>query len=408
MLKKSEFIWNTLGSLVYSFLNSIILMFCTRLNGTEIAGMFSISYATGCILNAIGDMGIRIFQVTDTNRKYTFMDYLVTRIVAILLMILLGIIFVFASGYTNEKLYICLILIAIRVVDNLSETFQSEFQLNNRLDLAGKALLYRNLVEIVIFLIFDIITKNIYVSFGMMLISSIVILVIYDYRLVKKFAEFKLKYDKNKVKEILKQCLPLGLSTLVSMYVINAVKYSIDTYANNTMQTYYNILYMPTFVINLVSILLIKPFLKPFGEYWNNKEYGKFIKIILGIIGILVVCTAIIEVVCVFIGIPVLNLIYGVNLNEYKVHLLILILSGFFYAASTVLFYALGTIRKQRSTTITYIITAVFALIISNVMVSKLAMLGATIASTAIMVVLFLVMTIAFILGYKKSKLEKG
>ena len=131
MLKKSEFIWNTLGSLVYSFLNSIILMFCTRLNGTEIAGMFSISYATGCILNAIGDMGIRIFQVTDTNRKYTFMDYLVTRIVAILLMILLGIIFVFASGYTNEKLYICLILIAIRVVDNLSETFQSEFQLNN-------------------------------------------------------------------------------------------------------------------------------------------------------------------------------------------------------------------------------------------------------------------------------------
>lgn len=68
MVNKSEIIWNTLGSFVESLLSAVLLMFCTRLNGTEIAGMFSISFATATILNAIGDFGIRIYQVTDTKR----------------------------------------------------------------------------------------------------------------------------------------------------------------------------------------------------------------------------------------------------------------------------------------------------------------------------------------------------
>ena len=55
MIKKREFIWNTIGSLISSILNAIILAFCTRLNGIEIAGMFSISYATACILDSIGN-----------------------------------------------------------------------------------------------------------------------------------------------------------------------------------------------------------------------------------------------------------------------------------------------------------------------------------------------------------------
>ena len=83
-----------MGSLVESILSAVLLMFCTRLNGTEIAGMFSISFATATILNAIGDFGIRIYQVTDTNRKYKFSDYLLSRIVVVTLMVIIGLIFI--------------------------------------------------------------------------------------------------------------------------------------------------------------------------------------------------------------------------------------------------------------------------------------------------------------------------
>ena len=117
MVKKSEIIWNTLGSFVESLLSAVLLMFCTRLNGTEIAGMFSISFATATILNAIGDFGIRIYQVTDTNRKYKFGDYLLARVFVVITMVIIGILFVNISGYTAEKLWICIALIMFKEID---------------------------------------------------------------------------------------------------------------------------------------------------------------------------------------------------------------------------------------------------------------------------------------------------
>lgn len=403
-MKKNEMIWNTLGSFLYSMFNAIILMICTRLNGIEIAGIFSICYATCCILNSIGDWGIRIYQVTDTNRKYKFEDYFYARVLAVFGMIVIGVIFTLISKYSDEKLFICITLILVRAVDNFSETFQSELQLNNRLDLAGKFLLLRNLIEIVTFLIVNILTQNIYLSFGSILCSSVIMLLGLDVHFVKKMITLKMKINKKKIYEILKECFPLAISTLISVYIINSVKYAIDNTGNNIMQTYFNILYMPTFVINLISILIIKPFLKPFGDYWNNREYENFIKIILKMVLILTIITFFIIFVSSLIGIPILNILYNVDLNQYKIHLIILLISGLFYACSTVIFYAIGTIRKQKSTTIVYGITAIVAIAISNILVKKFEILGATVSTLLIMLILLLGMIIAFVYGYRKSK----
>ena len=161
MVRKKEIIWNTLGSFVEALLSAVLLMFCTRLNGVEIAGMFAICFATATILNAIGDFGIRIYQVTDTNRKYKFADYFSSRIIVIAMMVLVGIIFVIASGYTSEKLWICIFLILFKVIDNLSETYQGEFQLRERLDIGGKSMVIRISASLIMFFIAAILTKNI-------------------------------------------------------------------------------------------------------------------------------------------------------------------------------------------------------------------------------------------------------
>ena len=237
-----------------------------------------------------------------------------------------------------------------------------------------------------------------------MLLASILMLLIFDVRLTRKNIEVLKKIELKNVKKIAIECFPLAISTIVSMYVINVVKYAIDMNGNNTLQTYFNILYIPTFAINLISILIIKNFLKVFGEYWNNKEYKKFIKIILYISLLLVVSTFAIEVVCFFIGIPILNFVYGVNLENYKIDLLILILSGMFYAISNVLFYAVSTIRKQKSSTIVFIITVIFSTLISNILVSKYEMTGAVMASVLTMMFLTLGMGTAFGYGFIKQK----
>lgn len=403
MIKKREFIWNTIGSFISSMLNAIILAFCTNLNGLEIAGMFSISYATACILNAIGDFGLRIYQVTDTKRKNSFSEYLVTRLIVVAIMSVIGIAFILLSGYRKEKLFICLLLIAFRVIENVSETYQAEFQLNGRLELGGKTIVYRNLAGLVIFFVLDLITRNVIVSLLGLVIINLIIFILYDLRLIKQFTKTDFKVNKNEIIKILKECLPLAISTLISMYVINAVKYSIDSSGDYTTQAYFNIIYMPTFVINMISIFIIKPFLKPFGDYWNGKEYKKFLKIVLLIIGALALATLCVEIGCYILGIPFLNIMYGVELSMYKSHLLLLILSGFLYASSNVLFNALGTMRKQKLTTVTYILTAVFALFVPSRLVATSGMSGAVTSCIIIMGLLFVFMGIFFAYVYTKQ-----
>lgn len=408
MFKKKEFLWNTAGSMIFAVFSAIILMTCTRLNGVEIAGIFSICYATGCILNAIGDLGIRIVQVTDTNRQYGYDDYFFSRLIAVLGMLLLAIFFVLITGYSNEKLFIFAILIFIRVLDNFSETFQAEFQLNNRLDLAGKSLLYRNTLEILSFIILNKFVGNIYIAFGGMLFVGILVLFFYELKNVRKFQNSKFVWRFENIKIILKESFPLGISTLVSMYVINAVKYAIERFNNNEVQTYFNILYMPTFILNMISLLIIKPFLKVFGEYWNNGQYAELKRIIIRLSLLLVIFGILGEFVCAIIGIPILNWLYKVNLSKYTGCLLIMVLSGLFYAISTIMFYALGAIRKQKITTIIYVLASGFAFIVSYFLVTeKNTIWGATISNMCIMLFLFISMTIAFIYNYLRKVRKK-
>lgn len=404
MIKKREFIWSTVGSFISALFNAIILAFCTRINGIEIAGIFAISYASMCILNSIGDFGLRIYQATDVERKNTFSAYLVARIVAQVIMYAIGIIFMCIAKYTHEKLFILLLLLVFRVIENLSDSYQAEFQLNGRLELGGKSIVYRNVLGLIAFFILDKLTGNILISLLALDIAHLIVFILYDLRLIKQFTTTTFKVDKAQVIKILKDCLPLAISTVISMYVINAVKYAIDGSGDYEMQTYFNIIYMPTFVINLVSVFLIKPFLKPFGDTWTNKEYSKFIKMIGIIILILALATICVEAGCYILGIPFLNLLYGVELSAYKTDLLLLVLSGFLYACANVLFNALGTMRHQKLTTVTYIFTAIFALIVPAMWVSKYGMRGATYSCMAVMGLLFIFMLIFFIFVFVKNK----
>lgn len=403
MVKKSEFIWNTIGSIISSILNAILLLFCTRINGTEIAGMFSISFATAIILNAVGDFGIRIYQVTDTNKKYKFEDYLLSRIFVVLAMFIIGLAFVIISGYTIEKMMICILLILFKIVDNLSETYQAEFQINGRLDIGGKSIVIRNCVAMIFFLIVDILTHNIVLSCFALFIGNALFFVLYDKIKIKQFININKNLNKEAIKNIIKECFPLAISTLLSMYITNAVKYAIDAYGNYDMQTYFNIIYLPTFTINLVSLLVIKPILKPLGDTWNNNKKKEFLKIILKLSAIILSATVLIEIVCASIAIPILSIVYGVDLSMYKVELMILVISGFFYAMSTLIFYALSTMREQKQTTIAYIVTSIFSLIVPYILVGKYGMMGTAISNLLITIVLFLILTFFFLIAYKKT-----
>lgn len=384
MVNRREYIWNGVASIIASLLSAVLLLVATRINGTTLAGMLAITFSTATILNAIGDFGMRVFQVTDAKREYSFKDYLYARLVVDILMLVVAVIFIFITGYSFEKGLMCFLFVTYRFIESLSETYQGEMQLHKRLDLGAKSVVIRTCGAIIIFLLIDLFTENINMAIIAMIIWGIMTSFGYDNRVVGKFLKEQSKVEFSKVKRLVFICFPTFFSTLLNLYIINAPKYAIDSILTYQDQTIFNIIFLPTFTINLLSIFILKPLLLSLGVMWNEKKYHLFKNILVKMTLLILVLTVLVEIVCYFVGIDILTFIYGVNLVSYKWDLMILVISGGLSALSVLLFYALTTMRCQKLVAIPYILAAVVAIVVCKIMVESQGILGAAISSVII------------------------
>lgn len=384
MVNRREYIWNGVASIIASLLSAVLLLVATRINGTTLAGMLAITFSTATILNAIGDFGMRVFQVTDAKREYSFKDYLYARLVVDILMLVVAVIFIFITGYSFEKGLMCFLFVTYRFFESLSETYQGEMQLHKRLDLGAKSVVIRTCGAIIIFLLIDLFTENINMAIIAMIIWGIMTSFGYDNRVVGKFLKEQSKVEFSKVKRLVFICFPTFFSTLLNLYIINAPKYAIDSILTYQDQTIFNIIFLPTFTINLLSIFILKPLLLSLGVMWNEKKYHLFKNILVKMTLLILVLTVLVEIVCYFVGIDILTFIYSVNLVSYKWDLMILVISGGLSALSVLLFYALTTMRCQKLVAIPYILAAVVAIVVCKIMVESQGILGAAISSVII------------------------
>ena len=71
-------------------------------------------------------------------------------------------------------------------------------------------------------------------------------------------------------------CLPLLVSSFLAAYLGNVCKYAIEAAGTEQMQTVFNVLFMPSFVINLFMIFLMRPTLTRLAKLWLGHEARPF------------------------------------------------------------------------------------------------------------------------------------
>lgn len=201
----------------------------------------------------------------------------------------------------------------------------------------------------------------------------------------------------------MKESFLVFIFTFLNLFLINLSKYAIDFYSTNKMQTIFGIIIMPATVISLVAQFIIHPFLLEIKDNINKKSYTKLTLLLLKLNGIVILFTIIALIGTWLIGIPVLNLIYGIKLDAYKIDLMIILIGAMFYAMTTILSNVLTTFRAIVSQTIVYSITTLLSLRLSFLLVKKYDMAGATLAYVLSMTLLFILF---LLLTYKIIKKE--
>lgn len=402
-LSQKIFIWNMMGSTLYSLTSVILMLSVTRVLGMESAGIFQIAFTTGQLMLTIAYYEMRPYQVTDVHDKFEFKEYFTVRIVTCILMIFCSMIFIVIKGYAKEKAIIVFLLCLYKMMDGLADVFEGTFQKSGRLDVAGKSLSFRTIITSIVFMVSVYVTKNLFISSIILVMVAISVFFIFDVSIASNFCEVKLSKNIDAIKKLLKECLPFFLASFMSIYVLNAIKYAIDGNLSDTYQSIYGIIFMPSFTISLLSGFILKPLLTTLAGSWKERNIIKFKKMVFKLILCIMAFTLIGLIGAYFLGIPVLSWLYNQDLSGYKIELLILLFSGGISAINTAFYYTLTVMRSTKSILFSYSLATIVALLFANTIVAKWKLIGGATFHLIIMLLLCITFASMTIWNFKRN-----
>lgn len=402
-IDRDSYIWNMAGSMIMAFQSVIMLMILTRTVGIVEAGIFTIAYANANLFLTIGKYGMRNYQVSDVNGQYNFLEYLSSRWITSIAMIIVSVAYVLYSSYSNGynfyKSMVIIWMCLFKVADVIEDVFQGMYQQRGRLDIASKAMTIRMIFTIIVFGVGVIILNNQLIALIIATVFTTFLLIIFLRWTYQPFKNKKESINKKNVIHLLKNCFPLFAGAFLSFYIGNAPKYAIDSLLSDELQACYGFIAMPVFVIGLLNSFIFNPILFQMSCLWVDGKIKKFIKKTLFQVLTIVMITLVCILGAYLLGVPVLSVMYNTDLAPYKKELLVLLIGGGFLGLSGLLCSVITIIRFQKSIAWGYAVVAVLAYLLSGRVVGKYEIMGASVLYVALMGILCICFSILFIIG---------
>ena len=350
-IERSAVVWNAVAACLTSFQTMLLLMLLTHFGTPEHSGYFVMAFTAANLFMNIGKFGMRQYQVTDAGDRFSFREYVASRVfsvglmtVALVLFLLWALLF---NGYTAEKAAVVALITFYRGVEAAEDVLHGRLQQRGRLDIAAKILAIRNAVFMAGFAALYLLTKNLVLTCAVNAAVTLLLCVVLN----RPFFKMEQKGPSPSFHpsfRLLGECLPLCLTMVTYMYLGNAPKYIVDGLVSDAVQTRFNIVIMPAFVGSLLCSFIFNPALKRIGELWNSRDIAALRKTTRKLALVPIAVDAALLLGGWFLGIPVLSAVYGVELADYRLTLMIFLLASGTVAMLNLFVSLLTAMRKQK------------------------------------------------------------
>lgn len=378
-----------------SFQTVIILMVISRIDNITDSGNFVIAYAVANLLIMIGKYGVRQFQVSDISEKYSFKTYFTHRIITVFLMTVCSIFYVafylLSGSYSLEKSLCILLICGVKAVDAFEDVIHGMFQQHSRLDIAGKILSLRLFLYTIEFMVIYFFTHNLLLTSLICFFTALLLCIFLNGPALASFDYVKGAYSTSSLYKLCKECFPIFVSTFLMAYVANAPKYSIDIVLSSQEQAMFNYIFMPIFVISLLSTFIYQPMINGLAIIWSKHDLKHFWKLIAQQILLIFAFTILALVGGYFLGIPILSLLYSADLASYKSNLLILLAGGGMLALVNFLTMVITITRYQKHLIWGYLFISLLFILFGKRIAELFGVSGISVFYTACMTLLALI-----------------
>jgi len=406
LLLRKAFIWNTLAAITNACMSFLMTLVTMQLCGAEAGGVFSIAFSSAQMLQTVAMFGMRNYQATDISFQFQFKEYLSSRVITSFAMAAICGVYAVAMGFRGEKLAIYLLFCGVKLFEALADVLEGMIQQYNRLDRAAQGLFLRSIFIITVFVIALLLGCPLITASWFTFFASVMGFLLCSCPLAQKFEGLSFSTDLGRVGKLLLQCLPLFLVAAAWAYINNAPKVAIELYMDDWAQAQFAIVFMPAMVINLASNFVFRPMLNTMATYFVIQNRGRLTKLIRFMILFDIGITLIALAGTWLLGVPVLSLIYGVDIFGQKRELLLIVLSGGFCALASLLCQTLTAIRQQKKIMFCYLIVAALAFTTSKTLVGHYGTIGATGLYTFSMVMLTFLLAVLYVYSMKQFNMK--
>lgn len=395
-LEKENMIWNMTGSFFYAFASMVLSFLVLRIAGEEQGGIFSFGFSTvGQQMFLLAYFGIRPFHITDGTNQYRFGDYLHHRYVTCTLALLLGAGYLACIGYSWQKAQIIFLLIVYKVIDGFADVYESEFQRQGCLYLTGRSNTFRTILSVGVFLATLVSGAGLFAACAAAVLGQIAGVVLFDIVVLRELKRVNYGWSAKQGVSLTASSILLFVSVFLDFYIFSAAKYAIDAHLGDAASGYFNVIFMPTSVINLAAGFVIRPFLTYLTDCWNEHRFSDFKKKLLTIMAVIGGLTVLAVGGTVVLGRPVLALLewllgksYSGTLTALWPAFIMIVLGGGFYAVLNLYYYALVILRRQKLIFGIYTVLTVLAAILAPRLTVALGIFGAAFAYLILMIVM--------------------
>lgn len=367
-------IWNALGGGLLTGQAAIVLMFVARTDTLQTAGVVTLAYALATLVLSFARFGMRNFEVTDVHEQYSFSDYKASRwltvsfaalVTACALGVLVGV-----GAYDSRKAAVVAAIVVLKLVDAVEDLYVGRHQQIDRFLSGTKICALHQLLVTASICVAVVCTRNTLLSFCIGDVASVATLAL----LVGATAKVRVPFpaglsSRVRVRKLLVQCLPLCVGMVLASYVGNIPKYAIDLYLDSASQAVFGYLMLPVFAVTLLNQFIYQPFVRNLASLWDvhdlrglARTIGRQCLIVLGIA---------LAVLALFLGVglPMLSLMYNVDLSPFRVEFAGLMVGGVLYSLASYLSVPITVMRDQGVVGAGYAIASLGGLLMQGILV---------------------------------------
>ena len=397
--QKKDYIWNSIGSFLQSAISPILLIVITRLNGVGDSGLFSFAMSLSVVFWAISLWGGRTYQVSDVKEEFSSGDYIVVRFISSLIVAVFSISFCVLSGYDLIKTELIMVLVSFKILESIADSMYGVLQIHNRLYIAGISLTMKSVFSFMLFTLVDILTKNIIYGALSIFIVNIAVVIFYDIPWMKHVESVGLtKKNIMQAGKIMKKTAEVFVVVFLTMFSLNIPRYFLDKYHYDQIG-YFGIMAMPITLLTLFISFVLQPNVVNLSELLKKKKIKEFTKIVSKIDFITFTLGILFVVSSYLIGVWALNTVFGIDINNFRIDLTIMVIGAVANAFASIYVNLLIILRRFKGQFYTLLVTNILAVILSIYLIDRLAMLG----SVLVFMTISFLQAIILLFIYKRS-----